>query len=229
MIGRIPSNIEKYLWNNFKMYLLQYKSCLLDNILEVVNPEEDFPINRYNNLMVEFDRHIGLGSYTIQQPTQFSYLPYITVNISPIDYGNCNFAAYMEFAVVFATDAPGSGEDGSTFYIGNSSEAVASFRANICNALDDMFYKALDASAYTELRTDAFFDRLRDQTLPNPTDIMSTKPWKYNIVGQVDPDSEISAVSQLKREDRSSGLSVFSVTYRLDINKLYTQEGECSC
>ena len=227
-MNRIPSNIEKYLWNNFKMYLMQYKTCLLDNILEIQNPEANFPIDRYKDFLVELDRHIGLGSYTIQQPTMFSYLPYVTVNIEPVDYGSCNFGAVMGFDIVFATDTPPT-DDQSTRYLGNSSEAIASFRANVLNGLDEIFYKALDAEAYTQLRQDAFFDRLREQTLPNPTNPEETKLWRYNVIGQVDAENTITSVSQLKREDRSSGLSVFHVQYTLDINRLYSPDGECGC
>lgn len=228
-MARIVSNTEKYLWNNLRMYLMLYSTCLLDNILKIADAESNFPPERYENFFVELDRHIGLGSYTIQEPVLFTYLPYINVRIDPIDYGSCNYGALVTFDVVFATDVP-TNDNSSTTYVGNSSEAVASFRANILNSLDDLFYKAFDSDAYTQLRQDAFFDRLRDQTLPNPANPAETKLWKYNVKGQTETENSISQVTQLKREDLSKGLSVFHVQYTLDINALYSDDGEeCSC
>ena len=82
---------EKFIWNNLRMYLLTHKTCLLDNLLIVKDPESLAPSIRYgNNFIAEMDKHIGLGSYVNNQPTQFSRLPYITVNITPIAGGKCN-------------------------------------------------------------------------------------------------------------------------------------------
>lgn len=219
---------EKFLWNNLKMYLMQYQTCLCDNILKIKNEKADFPIDRYDNFMISLDNHIGLGSYTLQQPTQYSNLPYVNARFQPYDLGSCSTRVTVVFDVVFATDLP-KANDNQSKYAGNSSEAVAAFRANIISALDELMFNAYDKVAYPDGLTQAYFDRLRNQTLPNPVDTSQTTAWKYNVVGQVDAETTISEVVQLKTEDRNSGLSVFQVVYRLDLNKIYGDGIDCQC
>lgn len=229
-MSKMSTWVEKFLWNNLKMYLQQYPSCLCDNILVVNDETADDPMNRYDDFLNALENHIGLGSYVVQQATQFSNLPYITVNIAPIDIGNCATRVVIGFDVVFATDTPS--HEHTKRETGNSSEATASFRANILSALDELMYSAYDELAYAttgQYISQAFFDRLRDQVVSSPFDRTKTKAWKYNVVGQVDEEKTITEVRQLKREDRSSGLSVFHVVYKLDINKLYGDGIDCGC
>ena len=40
---------EKFLWNNIKMYLMQFPTCLCDNILQVQNDEADFAADKRIN------------------------------------------------------------------------------------------------------------------------------------------------------------------------------------
>ena len=227
--SKMSTWVEKFLWNNIKMYLMQYPSCLCDNILVVKDATADDPIDRYEDFLNSLENHFGLGSYTVQQATQFSNLPYVTVNIAPIDIGHCATRVVLGFDIVFATDTPSN--EHTKRETGNSSEATASFRANIMASLDELMYEAFDGGAYKgQFINQAFFDRLRDQTLSSPTNRGGeTKPWKYNIVGQVDEEKTITEVAQLKREDRSSGLSVFHVVYKLDINRLYGDGVDCGC
>lgn len=216
--------VEKFLWNNLKMYLLEYDTCLCDAILKVKDATSNTPATRYEDFFNQLEAHIGLGSYVTQQATQFSELPYITVRIAPYDVGHCAARAIISFDVVFATDVPHKDQDKNP---GNSSEAVATFRAKVMNSLDKLMYEAYDYEETYE--SPAFFDRLRDQTLPNPIDPEQTLPWTYNVVGTVSDEKDITEVIQLKREDRSSGLSVFTVTYTIDINKLYGDDVDCNC
>ena len=225
---KLSTYAEKFLWNTLKMYLMQFRTCLCDNLLEVKDDSADFPIDRYNDFLTSLENHIGLGSYTLQEPTQFSNLPYVNVRFQPVDLGSCSTRVIATFDVAFASDLPNAVDD-QTKYTGNSSESVAAFRANIISSLDELMFNAYDPSARPDNMTQAFYDRLRDQTIPNPTDISQTTAWKYNIVGQVDEESTISEVTQLKLEDRNSGLSVFQVVYRLDLNKLYGDGIDCQC
>lgn len=221
----MSSYAEKFLWNNLRMYLLTHKTCLLDNILEIKNPDSDVPAERYgSNYIQEIDKHIGLGSYVNTQATQFSRLPYLTFNFVPVSGGNCNTRVVVGVDIVFTTDTPTDNTQKST---GNSNEAVADFKANILDSLDELMYDATDVAHYGET---AFFDALRDQIIANPMNPNSVKLWKYNIVGQVDSPVEISEVTQLKREDRSSGISVFSAVFTMDLNRIYDNDGvDCGC
>ena len=237
-MSRITSSVEKWLWSNFKMYLMQYPTCLCDNLLRVVDDTATVPSERYYDFFNQLEAHIGLGSYTIEQATMFSNLPYLTMRIETLDLGDCNYEAFVSFVITFATDVPGSinsleGEDNSTKYVGNSSEAVASFRKNILDSLDSLFYHAFsdDDADRMNWDTQAFYDRLRDQTLPNPANPSETRAWKYNMKGQVYPEVDVSRVTQLKKEDRTSGLSSFNAIYKLDINCIYEDEddGGCCC
>lgn len=235
-MSRIVSSVEKWVFVNLKMYLMQYPTCLCDNILNVVDDKADMPADRYEDFFNQLEKHFGLGSYTIEQPTLFSNLPYVTINVEPVDLGNCNFEAYVTFDITFATDVPADinsqhGDDSSTKYVGNSGEAVASFRKNIVDSFDNLFYHAFPEDDVDDLdwNTQAFFDRLRDQTLPNPANPLETKRWQYNMKGQVYPDVDLTPVYQLKKEDRQSGLSVFHVTYKLDINCLYEENDDNCC
>lgn len=231
MSRSISTYVEKFLWNNLKMYLMLYESCLLDNLLVVDNEMADLPIERYRNFMEELNNHLGLGSYVAQQATQFSNTPYITVRISPYDIGHCTAKAIMSFDVVFSTDTPHNTDADKN--PGNSSESVAAFRAAIINGLDKLMYEAFTPSDNYGVtgvyRSPAFFDALRDETLPNPVKPEETADWIYNVNGTVDDDKEITEVIQLKREDRSSGLSVFTVSYIININGLYGGDVDCGC
>lgn len=231
MSRSISTYVEKFLWNNLKMFLMLYETCLLDSLLVIANPDSNLPIERYANFMEELNNHIGLGSYVSEQATQFSDLPYITVRISPYDVGHCTCKALVSFDITFATDTPHNTDADKN--PGNSSESVANFRAAIMNGLDKLMYEAYnpedEAGRVGIYRSPAFFDALRDQTLPNPIKPEVTANWKYNINGTVDDDKEVTEVIQLKREDRSSGLSVFTVTYRINIDGLYGDGVDCGC
>lgn len=228
MASKMSTWAEKFLWNNFKMYLMQYPSCLCDNILVVKNEEADDPMERYEDFLNALENHLGLGSYVVQQAAQFSNLPYVTVNFAPIDIGNCSTRVVIGFDIVFATDTPS--HEHTKKETGNSSEAAASFRANIMSALDELMYEAFDATAFAgQYMNQAFFDRLRDQTVSSPFNRSLTRDWKYNVIGTVDEEKTVTEVTQLKREDRSSGLSVFHVVYKMDINKLYGDGIDCGC
>lgn len=228
-MSAVVNNAEKFIWSNLKMYLMQYPTCFLDNLLKIKNEEADFPIDRYEDFINQLDKHIQLGSYVVNQAEQFSDLPFVTVNIAAIPGSSCNTRVVIGFDIAFTTDSPRPTRDQSIQYVGNSSEAVASFRANIANGLDKIFHGAFDDVAGIDPVDAAFFDRLRGQTIPNPTDPTDTREWKYNIVGAVDDDCTISEVTQLKREDRSSALSVFHIVYKMDLNRLYGDGVDCGC
>lgn len=234
-MSKLTARTEKWIWNNLKMYLMQYPTCLCDNILKVKDENAEKPIDRYNNFFNALEQHLGLGSYVIQQPTLFSNLPYVTVNISPYDLGNCNARAIVTFDIVFSTDVPGEtngsthGGDDTTQYVGNSSEAVASFRNNMFESLDILFTRAFGNNEPT-YENQGFWDVLREQAIENPSNPEDVRTWMYNMKAQVDPDVNVTEVYQLKKEDRQSGLSVFHVTYKLDINCLYEDEdNDCCC
>lgn len=225
-MSQILNNCEKFLWNSFKMYLMQYPTCFLDNILKVKDETAELPIDRYEDFINNLEKHIGLGSYIVNQAEQFSDVPYVTVNIAVVPTQGCNTRVIMGFDIVFTTDSPRPDNTQSLQYVGNSSEAVASFRANIANGLDQIFHDAFQGDSYNDA---AFFDRLRDQTIANPVNPTQTTEWKYNIVGTVDDDNTISEVEQLKREDRSSALAVFHIVYKMDLNRLYGDGIDCGC
>lgn len=233
-MSRVTARTEKWVWMNLKMYLMQHPTCLCDNILRVVDKDAEKPIDRYHDFFNSLEQHMGLGSYVIQQPTLFSNVPYITVNIEPYGLGNCNARAVVTFDIVFSTDVPAdengstTGGDGSTLYVGNSSEAVASFRENILESLDALFYRAYDDDD-SHYETQGFWDVLRDEVLENPANPEDVRQWKYNMRAQADPDPLVTEVYQLKKEDRQSGLSIFHVTYKLDINCLYEDDELGGC
>lgn len=229
-MSQISSNAEKFLWACFKMYLMQYHTCLLDNLLKIKDDSAVYPIDRYEDFINSLEKHVGLGSYTAGQAAQFSNVPFLTVNFEAHPMSGCSTRVVATFEVLFTTDSPRPDQLDSTQYVGNSSEAVASFRANIANGIEELMHKAYNPEMYPGESPDlAFFDRLRDQTLPNPVNIDDTRDWAYNVVGHVDDDSDITPVIQLKREDRSSGLLVFSITYTMDINRLYGDGIDCGC
>lgn len=212
------------------MYLMQYQTCFLDNILKIKNDKAEYPIDRYDDFINSFEKHIGLGSYTAGQAAQFSNVPYVTVNINATPIGHCSTRVVMTFDVLFTTDSPRPDKDDSTQYVGNSSEAVASFRANIANGLHQIMHQAYSEDVYPDESPDlAFFDRLRGQTIPNPANIDDMRDWEYNVVGHVDDEDYMTQVIQLKREDRSSGLLMFTITYTMDINRLYGDGIDCGC
>lgn len=230
--NQVVANAELFVWNNLKFFLMSYRSCLLDLILKVKDENAENPYDRYQNFPNSLEDHMGLGSYTVAQAAQFSKVPYVTVNIHAIPSGHCSTRVVMGFDVVFSTDTP-KADDGVTRYVGSSSESVAQFRADIMNALDNLFYYAY-ADDDPRIEADAFFtqsfmDRLEGQEVVNPANPNETKMWDYNVSAFVDVDTSISEVSQLKREDRSTGLSVFHVVYTFDINRLYGNGIDCGC
>lgn len=225
-MNKITTYVEQFIWNNWKMYLLQHSTCLCDNILPIKDIDAEKPYDRYEDFANQLEQHIGLGSYVVQQATQFSNLPYITVNVQQVEVDNCSARIALVFNVVFATDTPSNEQ--TTREPGNSSEGVAAFRADIISSLDEMMYSAFGENA-EGYGSRAFFDSLRDSIVTNPVNPTQTKDWQYNLVGTVDGDKIVTSVHQLKREDRSSGLSVFDVVYYVDINRLYGDGVDCGC
>lgn len=229
-MSQITNNAEKYLWMNLKMYLMQYPTCLLDNILKVKDEKAEFPIDRYEDFINSFEKHIGLGSYTAGQAAQFSNVPYLTFNFQAFPNRGCSTRVVMTCTVLFTTDSPRPDNLDSTQYVGNSSEAVASFRANIANGLHAIMHRAYDPAMYPDETPDlAFWDRLREQTIPNPAKPEDMREWEYNVRGHVDDEDTMTEVIQLKREDRSSGLLVYTLTYTMDIDRLYGNGLDCGC
>lgn len=226
MSRSLSTYAEKFLWNNFKMYLMQWPTCLLDTLLVVDDPESENPLTRYRDFMNNLEAHVGLGSYDVQQASQFTNLPYLTVRISPYDIGHCSAKCIISFDVVFATDTPHNTDADKN--PGNSSESVATFRANVMAGLDALMYNAYD-KVEGVYESPAFFDRLRDQEIANPGNPEQTAVWKYNVIGTVEDDKDITDVIQLKREDRQSGLSVFTVTYNVSVDRLYGGDVDCGC
>lgn len=228
--SKMVANAEPFLWNNFKQYLMQYPTCLCDLLLEIKDPNATKPIDRYKDFLNELEAHMGLGSYVNGQAAQFSRTPYLTVNIQALPMGGCSTRVIFGFDVVYATDTPKAPNGNQTRYVGSSSESVADFRADIMMALDELFFYAFDETEHPdELYSQAFYDRLRDTQVINPIDPNQSIEWMYNVVGQVDEDSTISEVSQLKREDRSTGLSVFHLVYKMDLNQLRSDNWDCGC
>lgn len=227
MANKISALAELYLWNNFKFYLMTHKTCLLDNLLPISDASQDDPTLRYNDFTNALDQHIGLGSYVLGQSAQFSRFPYLAVTVVSLDRGNCSTRVVLTFDIAYGVDTPDNLTT-QTGYPGNSSEAIATWRANICSGLNEIMHNAFsDGEKHYEHQ--AFFDALRDTAWVNPvTKKGSPKPWKYNIIGHVDEGVEIGDVFQLKKEDRSSACLAFSVAYRLDVNRLYGRD-DCGC
>lgn len=227
-MSKLASNVENYLWNCFKFYLMVHSTCLCDNILQIVNSSSDDPMIRYNDFNNAINQHIGLGSYVAGQAAQFSRFPYVTMNINALDRGDCNTRVVLSFDIAFGVDTPNN-KTGETGYPGNSSEAIAKFRSKICGALDDLMFNAFN-DGEKHYGHQAFFDALRDTSWVNPvTKTGTAKGWKYNVVGSVDDSVEVGDVFQLKKEDRSSACLVFSVVYNLDISRLYGDGNDCGC
>ena len=228
--SKMVGEAERFLWNNWKFYLMTYPTCLMDTILEVVDPDSTNPYTRYKDFANELEAHMGLGSYVTGQAAQYSRIPYITVNFQAIPMGGCSTRVVCGFDIAYATDTPKAPNNDLTRDVGSSGESVADFRADIMMGLDEMFYYAFDeAEHHNELYSQAFFDRLYKKEVVNPTNPNEKKKWLYNVKGLVDDDSTISAVTQLKREDRSIQLNLFHVVYKMDLNELSTENWECGC
>lgn len=175
---------------------------------------------------------MGLGSYTTGQAAQFSKTPYLTVNIAPIPLGSCNVRVVMGFDIVYSTDTP-KAEDGMTRYVGSSSESVAKFRADMMTAIEELFYYAYqdDDPRFQEDHNfqQSFMDALAGTIVTNPADLAESHEWQYNVNSFVNEDAEISEVSQLKREDRSTGLNVFHIVQKFDVVKMWGNGWNCGC
>lgn len=233
--SKIVARAEEFIWNCWKFYLMSYPSCFLDLILEIKDETADNPFDRYKDFPNSLEQHMGLGSYTTGQPAQFSKTPYVTVNIQAIPTGTCSCRAVMGFDIVYSTDTP-KADDGMTRYVGSSSESVAAFRADMMTAIDQLFYYAyadddprIGADA---LFTQSFMERLKGQEVVNPANPNEKKAWEYNIEAFVDEAgsiSEITEVSQLKREDRYTGLNVFHIIHTFDVNRLWSSDMDCGC
>lgn len=231
-VNKMVARAEEFIWNNWKFYLMSNATCLLDLLLEVKDPDANNPFDRYKDFPNSLEEHMGLGSYTTGQAAQFSKTPYLTVNIVPIPTGHCSTRVIMGFDVVYSTDTP-KAEDGMTRYVGSSAESVAKFRADMMTALDEMFYYAypdddprVEADASFQ---QSFMDALEGATVLNPASPNGSKKWEYNMTTFVNEDAEISEVSQLKREDRATGLNVFHIIQKFDINRMYGNGWDCGC
>lgn len=231
-VNKMVARAEEFIWNNWKFYLMSQPTCLLDLLLEIKDPNADNPFDRYVDFPNSLEEHMGLGSYTTGQATQFSKTPYLTVNIAPIPTGNCSTRIVMGFDVVYSTDTPPA-EDGTTRYVGSSSESVAKFRADMMTAIDELFYYAYHDDD-PRIEEDAafqqsFMDALAGTLVTNPANPNESHEWEYNVSSFVNEDAEISEVSQLKREDRSTGLNVFHIMQKFDVNRMWGNGWDCGC
>lgn len=230
--SKVVANAENFIWNNFKMYLMSFPTCLLDILLEIKDPEAENPFDRYKDFPNSLEGHIGLGSYVTGQAAQFSKTPYITVNIQALPMGGCSTRVIMGFDVVYSTDTP-KAEDGMTRYVGSSAESVAKFRADIMTSLDELFYYAYaedDERAENDAAfTQSFMGRFAGQEVTNPANPNEKKLWEYNVDAFVDDEPEMSEVSQLKREDRYTGLNVFHIVHKFDLNRMWGPDFDCGC
>lgn len=230
--NQMVANAEEFIWNCWKFYLMSFPTCLLDLLLEIKDENAENPFDRYVDFPNSLEEHMGLGSYVTGQAAQFTKTPYLTVNIQAIPMGGCNTRVVMGFDVVYSTDTP-KAEDGMTRYVGSSAESVASFRADMMHAIDQMFYFAYDPEderrVNDALFTQSFMGRLAGQTVVNPANPNESKEWEYNINAFIDDDAEITEVSQLKREDRYTGLNVFHMVYKFDINRMWGPNFDCGC
>lgn len=237
MSSKLVANAEQFIWNNFKFYLMTYRTCLMDLICPIKNINTDVPIDRYDDLLNFIDAHIGLGSYVTGQATQFSKTPYITMNIATIPTSHCGATCVIGFDIVYATDIPPA-PDNQTRYVGSSSESVATFRSDIMEALNELFFYAygepeLDEEGNeiepNEYYTQSFYDTFLNKEVADPTNTDKRKMWEYNIVGETSADVTMSEVTQFKREDRSSQLNVFHIVYKVDVNRLHGGDVDCGC
>lgn len=232
LANRVIANAEDFIWNCWKFYLMSYQTCLLDLLLEIKDIDATNPFDRYKDFPNSLEEHMGLGSYTTGQAAQFSKTPYLTVNIAPIPTGSCSTRVVMGFDVVYSTDTP-KAEDGMTRYVGSSNESVAAFRANIVTALDELFYYAFDREKHPlsedAMYTQSFMGRLAGEEVVNPANPEEKRKWQYNVEAFIDDDVELSEVTQLKREDRYTGLNVFHVVYKFDLNRLWNDNIDCGC
>lgn len=231
-VNKMVAKAEEYIWACWKFYLMSQPSCLLDLLLEIKDPNADNPFDRYADFPNSLEEHMGLGSYTTGQAAQFSKTPYLTVNIAPIPTGNCSTRIVMGFDVVYSTDTPPA-KDGTTRYVGSSSESVAKFRADMMTAIDELFYYAYPDDD-PRIEEDAafqqsFMDALAGTLVTNPANPNESHEWEYNISSFVNEDAEISEVSQLKREDRSTGLNVFHIMQKFDVNRMWGNGWDCGC
>lgn len=231
-VNKMVARAEEFIWNNWKFYLMSQPTCLLDLLLEIKDPTADNPFDRYVDFPNSLEEHMGLGSYTTGQAAQFSKTPYLTVNIAPIPTGNCSTRIVMGFDVVYSTDTPPA-EDGTTRYVGSSSESVAKFRADMMTAIDGLFYYAYPDDD-PRIEEDAafqqsFMDALAGTLVTNPANPNESHEWEYNVDAFVNEDAEISEVSQLKREDRSTGLNVFHIMQKFDVNRMWGNGWDCGC
>lgn len=231
-VNKMVARAEEFIWNNWKFYLMSQPTCLLDLLLEIKDPNADNPFDRYVDFPNSLEEHMGLGSYTTGQAAQFSKTPYLTVNIAPIPTGNCSTRIVMGFDVVYSTDTPPA-KDGTTRYVGSSSESVAKFRADMMTAIDELFYYAYPDDD-PRIEEDAafqqsFMDALAGTLATNPTNPNESHEWEYNVDAFVNEDAEISEVSQLKREDRSTGLNVFHIMQKFDVNRMWGNGWDCGC
>ena len=235
MNNALLNHAEEFVWMCWKFYLMSYPTCLLDLLLEVVDESATNPFDRYKDFPNSLEQHMGLGSYTTGQPAQFSKTPYLTVNIEAIPLTGCACRVVMMFDVVYSTDTP-KAEDGTTRYVGSSAESVAAFRANMMSAIDEMLLYAYDENDPRVLEdtrfTQSFMERLKDQEVVNPANPNEKKLWDYNVEAFINEAGEmtsISEVSQLKREDRYTGLNVFHIIHRFDVSRVWGKGINCGC
>lgn len=229
--SKMIANAEKFLWANFKQYLMQFPTCLCDLFLEIKDPNAENPMDRYEDFLNNLEQHIGLGSYVTGQAAQFSRTPYMTVQFQAIPMGGCATRVVMGFDIAYATDTPKAPNGDMTRYVGSSAESVADFRADVMMALDELMFYAFPEPEddEREFKQAAFFDRLRDQEITNPVNPNDKRLWKYGVIGLVDDESTLSEVTQLKREDRSTQLNLFHIVYKMDLNELRTPDWDCGC
>lgn len=217
---------EKYIWENFLTYLTLYPTCLLDNILEIEpgHEQDKDPMTRYTDMPTALQKHIGLQSHVIGQATFFTDAPLVVVGIREVGEEGCRRTVELSFDIIYPVDQPTEVSCKKKF---DTAGAVASFKMNINNALDNLMFNA-DPDVTAGMYPKSFLDYLCGKTLHDPIKDEDFA-WDWNVKSSVSEEVSISPTQQLKNEQRGSGLEVWSVDYMLDIHKMWSSDYVCGC
>lgn len=128
---------EYILFRNFKRWLFIYGQPLLDLLLPIKNSEATKPIDRYENLPENFNKHFNLLAYYSSQLQPD--LPVVLLSFEDLSNNDCFLTYRVTFDVYFQTISPNDCKD-DRIVICNSPEEILRFKQLIQEALCILMY-----------------------------------------------------------------------------------------
>lgn len=213
--------IKTYLWNNMEHYIRLYHTCLLDLLFCVKDDTTDIHINRYNDFVNNYSKHINLISHSSVRHEQ--KYPYIGIDFSDYISGQCHIDINVSFRIVYnPAISPVGCSNGCQKCIKDPLE----WADCISNEIVKMFnFKSQDIDG-SNIDSNLFdFLRCTNQPMAANDAVELIDIWKWNVIATTKDNIIISPSEARNPNDE---LLEFNVLVPLRVTEFYSDK-TCKC